>query len=1358
MVMRSKVVALLVAGAGVAVSVSSVKAQEVLSVWQNPLGGNWDENANWSSNPLVPGTVDGTTFDATINLTGSAYTINLARGIRIRNLTLESSAATVVQSSGRLTLDGTLSVRAGTYSLTAGEIVGGRLERSGTGALRFGGAGSVSLRQTTILGGGVDPSTSGSFTGRILTLDGSTLGGVLTVASAFEAVRVVNGLTEFTPNGFRSLGVQNGVRLETPGVQTLLGIQVTATRSNAFQTDGTWSLPIGAELTLSPTSSVTLNRYTLSGGGLLRNQGTIQAQSSNPGGPGTLAPAVLINEGTLYASTLPLTVAPTQSFVNTGILRYRSELAMMMPATPELLAAARRDAGTQGFISFSGYDNTGRTTELSSQLGAVLFRSGGLAGGVIDFADSGASIRVGTNGAVSGVTFRGVARLSGLGNGVTIRDTVFENGVELAGTLDAVGSVNIGGGAFDFSGTLRVADNALTIAAGTEAAFTGATISSRVPGSVATVTNNASIELGAGQGLTLRDVVMTGGGGLRISGGRAEFENAGFAQPVLMSAGSVTFAGEYPVSVISGLRRTGGDVRLRGVLNNTDATLALSQPPEFSVAPRETLTIRGGTLAGASISEALIGEGLLVLDGVNVLSPIVNQNLTVTGAMRVAGGVRMDTEGFRINTIGTTSFASTAVRLDGDLLRIYSGGNFTLEADATISGQNENTQGIGRVMQADLFTNRGQITANVPGKSLQVGGRSFDNLGVLAARNGGILWSFAEEGRSIRLGGQIQIEPGSSMLLQHVTWLSPAMDNTGRLDLLGVDLDGRAVEVASFGPSNRTTVQRYIRNGELVGGNTEFQTLTLAGFDRSDTDIRFSGNVRLSGGVGLTYSSDIISTGQLHLDGPAVFFRGQTSHFRGGGTFLLTPGGVGAIEGGEVFVDAGTSVGFRATGSIRRQVTGNNFILRNNGRLFATGNGGESTLAPLDLYNQSVIEAVDGGVFQITPWTYLRNGGEIVARQGSRVLLEISQLNDGIPIADRWQELTAGRVFGEGTGSVEFRVDSLDREGGEVRFAAAPRPGVLAGRTVLDRWVGSNTSFVAEPGSSPLIRTAFLTGSRFTGEFGVAGFVQVDSLSGTNARFVSGIGQTVGSGDVWVTSDTVTPDRLELVSNHPAVPAGLIVGFDGGDLGTVRTIGSTVTGTGSVGFLSWGELHSYASVQTAGAGETISVNAPRFVNFGSLRAPFGSIAVTTAPTAAVSDSGRFVNAGLISIGQNLQLRASGEVELATESIVSLELGSFNLSNGLPLVLAQGRIDLGGALNLALSETQVASWTLGRQRVLMIGSVVAGSFDSVALPALRNGLSLEYFQTTTAVGVRVVPGSASGLVLALSCGMLLRRRR
>ncbi len=221
-------------------------------IWSNVNGGNWSDDGNW-----VPAGVPGPADTALIVLAGQ-YAISLDVA-EIGSVTLDAAGVTLTPT-GRLKLDGSLDVKAGTLAVSQ-TIRGGTLIANG-GTINY-------------IGG---------------TLDGVTLNGAL-ILGATNSVTIQDGIT-FSGAGPEQILVDGTLHLADN--ETLSNVAITL--------DGLIDTEHSNTLTLSASTTLT-GQGTLEG--TTDNKGTITIDGGYFGSGyepmGSLATA-LINEGTITLS------------------------------------------------------------------------------------------------------------------------------------------------------------------------------------------------------------------------------------------------------------------------------------------------------------------------------------------------------------------------------------------------------------------------------------------------------------------------------------------------------------------------------------------------------------------------------------------------------------------------------------------------------------------------------------------------------------------------------------------------------------------------------------------------------------------------------------------------------------------------------------------------------------------------------------------------------------------------------------------------------------------------------------------------------------------------------------------------
>ncbi len=130
--------AAVLAAAGLALSIYSRALAQTDVNWLSATSGNWTDPTRWS-NPTYPnnGTPLGSTYRVFIEAVGPAYTVTLNTSVALDYLRLNSASATLVLSSGTLTVP-TFDLLAGTLRIDGGTLAGSTIN-IGSGGLTFSG-------------------------------------------------------------------------------------------------------------------------------------------------------------------------------------------------------------------------------------------------------------------------------------------------------------------------------------------------------------------------------------------------------------------------------------------------------------------------------------------------------------------------------------------------------------------------------------------------------------------------------------------------------------------------------------------------------------------------------------------------------------------------------------------------------------------------------------------------------------------------------------------------------------------------------------------------------------------------------------------------------------------------------------------------------------------------------------------------------------------------------------------------------------------------------------------------------------------------------------------------------------------
>lgn len=321
-----------------------------------------------------------------------------------------------------------------------------------------------------------------------------------------------------------------------------------------------------------------------------------------------------------------------------------------------------------------------------------------------------------------------------------------------------------------------------------------------------------------------------------------------------------------------------GAVSIGGTLDNTGRTLAVTAATG-PLTVGEDGTIRGGTITTSGAS--LLGGGGY-LDGVTFSGDL---DIGTGKALRVLHGLTLDNGTIRVHNESDNSrawlFLVGAQTISGTGQLVLSGEYATVGPTlpqgsgpaAVTFGPNIVVRGDGSLQsQAENLTlvNEGQFIADVPGKVLSIDVAGFQNDGLIAASNGGIL---GLDG-TIRIGAS-----GSFDARQGVIRIYGVLDNTG------------------------STLQQTPETGllTLAGGTIRGGTITFPGDTQLDTPngtldgVTLGSNLTITNGEltirnGLTVNATL-TLGSDQQNGGALTFDG-TQTLAGTGRLVLTDGWV----------------------------------------------------------------------------------------------------------------------------------------------------------------------------------------------------------------------------------------------------------------------------------------------------------------------------------------------------------------------------------------------------------------------------------------------------------------------------------
>jgi hypothetical protein len=833
---------------------------QVNAVWTNPTGGAWDNGANWSTNPAYPDNGGSTTYNATIDLTGNAYTVSLGVPITIENFLLNSSSATLQHTAGTFTVNGTANLSAGTYVLNGGTIAGGTWN--------------------------VAPGTFQFANNSNNRFDGVRFVGDLDLTTSYAKLHIAGGLD--MEGNINVTGHRAALAFE--GEQTLDHTVVTLVGDGSYRSS--FGVLEGGVLTLGPDLLLNGDGARIEGPGSVVNRGTISA--SVAGHILEICPTSFVNDGTIQAvnggqlnigyvdrawiNTASGNITATGSTLTLGgdwanagtITAVDSTVVLGGSFSTADLAGFSRSGGT---VDLDGsLNNEDATLELSSTSGPWYMDMGYITCGTINVADPSFLEFDGSSHATfDNTTINGDLSLEGyvaLQNGAVVNGDVettrgtlaLYSGADISGSISVSGSRTelrygdsrtIDGKTITFAGGTY--DVEMTGSSGVELTFGpdllihggNAVIGGNYPDDPFDAVNYGTISADvSGQELTLRLNAFTNhgsmeavnGGILRAGSYGMQWENAADGRIDVVDSklvldgawtnagvinatnATVVLGGEFATADIGNFNRTASTAILAGELDNTGSTLTLDESDgEWQLG--------GGTITGGTIDMAG-GDGVLAVTSISTSGSLTYlDNVTVNADILMAN-----------STFDDVLHLRPSATINGEITVLHEN-ELYVDTGRTLDNTTIHLSGPNSTMTATLRAREtGQLTL---GPNLEVYGDcgciatsgytdvSILNQGLIAAEGGGTMYicqSFtnagtvrADEGSRVSFegsptnaaGGQIVTTGGTLMFAEGWDNLGTITANQGEV---------------SFDPSH----DNYSRNAGLI--------------DVAESTLRFNGH------------------------------------------------------------------------------------------------------------------------------------------------------------------------------------------------------------------------------------------------------------------------------------------------------------------------------------------------------------------------------------------------------------------------------------------------------------------------------------------------------------------------------------
>jgi fibronectin-binding autotransporter adhesin len=1184
------------------------------------------------------------------------------------------------------------------------------------------------------------------------------------------------------------------------GGSAKLTVQGTASWTGGIMTGtGTTEVAEGGSLTVSG-GVLTLER-TLSNRGVatLRTSSELGIIASGAGTPAinNAAGATLeipISNYAVFSGTVPAL------FNNAGLFRQNigSSYSMRVgdnwtlnnSGTMEFLGYSLYVSGpfnNSGEVQFSGSNyqyftgpfNNGGTVTIS---GATLnLDGGGVSNGAMTVASSGILDFGGGTHLLSGP-------VGGNGKVTLTEGTVTFNGpvsdllaVELVrgqanfnGSSAELGSLKLSGGTLGGTATVTVRG----AAEGTYGSMTGAGTTEIAEGGTLTLNGTLNLErtlTNRGSATAHGYVTASGTGTPRLNnaeGATLEFTGySSFGGPmpaVLNNAGLVRTAPGSYVSIDSNwavnnsgqMELGGGSLYFYGPFNSTGSVTVLSGA---------SLSLNGGSaLSGALI---ISSEGALYFSGGTHL---VTAPVTGNGSVRLGSGtITFDspyafagTTGFDGATVdfngpvtglgsasaelrGTVNFNAGTVDIEGLTLIGNVGGSATLSVTRELVWRPGGTmRGAG---QTDL----------APGAKLRLLGpdlqsvsplsvaRTVNNRGAATMESGAFLTSIAGDMTPI-----INNLAGASFDVQSAAGFggsTPGMFNNAGLFRISADQSSFSIG-ETWQLSNSGSLE--VKSGTVTASGPFANTGTVSLW--SDTTLVLSGGGTDSGAFVLASGSTLQFAGGEHV-------LGATASVKGAGTVLLTGGTVYA-QSGDIFGELALNLAggtLAATNQLSSQapITGYGAIGGTGGFVnyaLLTVRGGHLGLS------NSGDNANDGTVDLSPGWQLRLTGGPMVNRREIR-------LNGGTVAGTALlSNATGGVISGGGSITAPFY-----NAGGTLRATGVtigiPQPFDNAGILRLEQVAGLtggeivNTGIIQGDGS---ISNAIVNQGQIecTGGTLFLGGAVTNTATGSISAATGG--KVVVATAASENKGAVSLDGGEVRFNQPFVNAksGRIAGrgrylFSGGltNWGQMQFSGGVADVFGAISLVGGA---TGGKIINSGSGNLVTFYDDVTHNGAEIRTSAGN---TTVFFGNVSGAGNFTGPGTVQFeggyspgGSPAAVGFEGDAALGSESSLLMELAGQERGTQYDALLVSGSLALDGALDVTLLGGYEPG--PGDSFDLLDWGTLAGTFDSVSLPALGAGMAWDTKTLYDSGTITVVPEPATLTLLAMGGLVALRRRR
>lgn len=1301
------------------------------SHWVSAVSGNWEDAVRWSTSPATPNNGGGTTYNVFLDAVGAAYTVGLSTAATVDQLSMPTASALLnIGAGGVLSVAGEATLGGGKIRLDGGQIVGGTYTMSG-GSFGF-------ATNTANLMDGV------SIVGDM------RVGGVV-INESITRIRNGLGLT-----GTLTLGGTNSTRadaLHFEGDQTLASgtYLISGTgMQRQMKVEGNAILTIGAGATVRGGNGRLGGQQLATGTNTIINQGQIIADSTV--GALVVSPSVFVNQGQMSVTSNGTLTIGAGTWSNTGTIALGTgTLNLGGSVSTSDLGTITRTGGT---LNLTGtLLNTGQTLTLNSSTGDWRLSGGTIDGGTVTH--SGGVLRLSEVGGnrLRNVTLNGDLDMTSF-SFLTLSGTNTINGTVSAGS-DSAFTVNqspsLAGGVLQLRSTSFDVASGETWTIGSGASimtaprldssaannvFNGGAILNQGLVSASGVNNTTTFQ---GSGLTNTGTMETlSGANLRLQTGT--WNNTGL---IRVNGGTLTLGGTFSAGGLGTIERTGGFVRLTGIMDNAATTTTLN-------ALTGSWHMAGGDIRGGTIDQVQ-GSGLLFssLGGQNGSGTF--RNLTVNGDLSLPANSSLNLyDGFTHNGVlrltgsaATVTFQNTQTWNSGTIslesgtgstpISVAQGATVTMAPGTWLRG---GRGGFGSVI------NQGRVSADLPGTTLGFG--SFVNQGIVEAVNGGTL-SLSGNWTS---PGTIRVDNGTLILAGTFNLNGSTFErNGGTVTIAGtMNNVGGTVNLDGNTGSWRITGGGVINGGtvNMSGGSTLIVDTNPTAFSPRLVGVTLTGDMTalpISGGGALRIDGGMNYNGTMTVRRLLLGMPGQSQTITGG-VFAFDP----SVSGNEVVVShtgtntlSPTTVVRGGGGSIHYDFAAGSLYasaaLVNKGLVSADVLNQDFYLQPGQYINEGVTEAINGGRLIIHSDTSWKNTGTIRSAPGSTV------------------------VLGGKTTSADL--GTWDRNGGDIRLVAR----VANGGSVWTLNQATGPIALGWGGEEAIIkggRVDLLDGVTFD----VGGFARFDDVQvngdinvGVNSRVMmiggfdlNGVIHLSGSGSSATFLDTYEMPRGTIAFEGD----GDVRGIQAAGASGIFTIGAAATirgGNGSLYTSSSSSIINAGLISADVSGQTIRIYTQRFQNLGTIEALNGGT-ITFVPPGDSEPMGSLYNESTLRIAAGSSLTVGGEFGQSADGTLIMQLGR----NSSALLSFYDTAQLDGVLRVQLAPGFMPSAGQKFQLLSASSAGLTGAFAHLDLPSLSGGLWWDTATLYESGSIGVVPCPGVSGVLGLAGLAAVGRRR